>query len=129
MKVLNLIIKQSYFNQIVEGTKTKEYREVKPTTAHKLIQEDENGYEICDEHGNGLPIKYDALQLFVGYNKNRDSMLVEVTDSYTELYVDDDNQPIQYEIENPNDPDNPDVWVAERVVYCLGKILELNKKK
>ncbi len=32
MKTLNLIIKQVYFDQIINGTKTQEFREVKPTT-------------------------------------------------------------------------------------------------
>ena len=71
MKTLNLIIKQVYFDQIINGTKTQEFREVKPTTIKKLLQLDEDGYELEDEKGNAIPIHYDAIQFYVGYNKQR----------------------------------------------------------
>lgn len=87
MKVLSLIIKQNFFNEILKGTKTKEYREVKPTTIKKLLQLDSNGYEVVDEYGNAQPIKYDAIKFYVGYNKDRDSALVEVKDAYCEIFT------------------------------------------
>ncbi len=52
MKVLNLILKQKYFDAIMCGQKVQEFREVKPTTIKKLLQLDEEGYEIEDEFGN-----------------------------------------------------------------------------
>lgn len=78
MKTLNLIIKQCYFDEIIKGTKKQEFREVKPTTIKRLVQLDKDGYEVEDENGNAIPIQYDALQLYVGYAKNRASALVEV---------------------------------------------------
>ena len=78
MKVLNLIIKQRYFDAIMCGQKVQEFREVKPTTIKKLLQLDEEGYEIIDEHGNSQPIKYDAIRFFVGYNKDRDYYICSV---------------------------------------------------
>lgn len=137
MKVLNLIIKQVYFDQIISGEKTQEFREVKPTTCKKLIQLDDEGYEVEDEHGNAKPIKYDAIRFFVGYNKDRDSALVEVKDAYCEIFVtdvvdedgnvvlDDEGnamvQPLEYEY-------NSDTWFAEQVVYNLGRVLEKDIK-
>ena len=73
MKVLNLIIKQKYFDAILAGRKVQEFREVRPTTIKKLLQLDEEGFEIEDADGNAQPIKYDAIQFYVGYNKDRDS--------------------------------------------------------
>lgn len=73
MKILNLIIKQVYFDAIIRGEKTQEFREVKPTTIKKLLQLDEEGYELLDENENSLPIQYDAIRFYVGYNKDRDS--------------------------------------------------------
>ena len=63
------------------GQKVQEFREVKPTTIKKLLQLDEEGYEIVDENENAQPIKYDAIRFFVGYNADRDSALVEVKDA------------------------------------------------
>ena len=41
MKVLNLIIRQKYFDAILAGRKVQEFREVRPTTIKKLLQLDE----------------------------------------------------------------------------------------
>ena len=117
MKVLNLIIKQVWFDKILSGEKTQEFREVKPTTVKKLIELDEEGFEKEDENCNAIPIKYDAIRFFVGYAKDRDSMLVEVTDCYCEMFVDEDGELITYEYGGQD-------WIAEQVVYNLGKILE-----
>ena len=123
MKILNLIIKQKYFDAIMAGRKVQEFREVRPTTIKKLLQLDEEGYEVEDEYGNAQPIKYDAIRFFVGYNKDRDSALVEVESAYCEIFVDDDDKPIVYESGVDKDG-NPLEWIAEQVVFNLGKILE-----
>lgn len=179
MKILNLIINQKYFDEILNGTKTQEFREVKPTTIKKLLMLDENGYELEDEHRNAIPIKYDAIRFFVGYKKDRDSMLVEVKDAYSEIFTetltDEEGNPIEFKVdeegevrffavdengtflkdENGNyiedsengypipcdegesgstydEPieyeHNGQLWVAEQVVYNLGKILEKDVK-
>ena len=127
MKTLNLIIRQVYFDQIINGTKTQEFREVKPTTIKKLLQLDEDGYELEDENGNAIPIHYDAIQFYVGYNKDRDSALVEVKDEYCEIFLDENNEPIIYEDGTDKDG-NPLEWVAEQVVFNLGKVLEVHRK-
>ena len=127
MRVLNLIIKQKYFNSIMCGQKVQEFREVKPTTIKKLLKLDDEGYEILDEHGNSQPIEYDAIRFFVGYNKDRDSALVEVKDAYTEIFVDDKDEPIEFEVLDEQ-TGKVEYWVAQQVVYNLGKILETDIK-
>ena len=127
MKTLNLIIKQCFFDEIIKGTKKQEFREVKPTTIKKLLQLDEDGYELEDENGNAIPIHYDAIQFYVGYNKDRDSALVEVKDEYCEIFLDENNEPIIYEDGTDKDG-NPLEWVAEQVVFNLGKVLEVHRK-
>jgi len=124
MKVLDLIIKQAYFDQILAGTKTQEFREVKPTTIKKLLQLDEQGYEVKDEFGNSQPIKYDAIRFYVGYRKDRDTALVEVKDAHCEMFVDENDEPITYEHGTDKATGEPLVWVAQQVVYDLGKVLE-----
>ena len=125
MKVLNLIIKQCFFDEIIKGTKKQEFREVRPTTIKKLLQLDEDGYEVEDADGNAQPIKYDAIQFYVGYNKDRDNAVVEVLGAHCEIFVDDNNEPITYEHGRDKDG-NPLVWVAEQVVFDLGEILSHN---
>lgn len=117
MKILNLILKQKYFDLIMQGRKVQEFREVRPTTIKKLLQLDEDGFEIEDKEGNAVPIKYDAIRFYVGYNKDRDSALVEVKSAYCQIFVDDEGNPITYEYGGQS-------WVAEQVVFNLGKILE-----
>lgn len=119
MKILTLIIQQRWFDEIMAGRKDKEYREVKPSTVKRYIELDDEGFEKEDEFHNAIPIKYDAIRFYVGYNKNRDSALVEVKDAYTEMFVDEEGKIITYEYGGQD-------WVAEQVVYCLGNILEKN---
>ncbi|MCF0191623.1 MAG: ASCH domain-containing protein [Marinilabiliaceae bacterium] len=124
MKVLNLIIKREYFDLILAGKKTQEFREVKPTTEKKLVQIDDNGYVLTDEYNNTLPIEYDAIRFFVGYNKNRDSALVEVKSAHCEVFVDDDDNVITYPVVGKDG--EVDEYEAEQVVYDLGRIIEKN---
>ena len=123
MKILSLIIKQAYFDAILRGEKTQEFREVKPTTIKKLLQLDEEGYEITDEHGNSQPIHYDAIRFYVGYNKDRDSALVEVKNAHSEIFVDENDEIIETEKLNTK-TGKVEYWVAQQVVYDLGKVLE-----
>lgn len=74
MKVLTLNIKKTYFDEIISGTKKIEYRELKQTTL--------NRYTYLDEtDGKRYLRRYDALRLFVGYHKDRESALVQITDT------------------------------------------------
>ncbi|MCF0186178.1 MAG: GIY-YIG nuclease family protein [Bacteroidaceae bacterium] len=72
-KVLTLIIKKVYFDAIIDGSKTIEYRQLKQTTLKK--------YTYIDETDGKRYLKwYDMLRLCVGYDKNRETALVQVTD-------------------------------------------------
>ncbi len=74
MKELSLNIKKQYFDEIINGIKKVEYRELKQTTLNK--------YTYIDEaDGKRYLRRYDALRLFVGYHKDRESALVQVIDT------------------------------------------------
>jgi hypothetical protein len=115
MRILNLTTKQKYIEAIKDGRKVQEFREIRPNNIKKYLQLDEEGFEIEDENANALPIKYDQI-LFTS-KETGDTALVEVTDSRCEIMVDDKGQPIEYEY-------GGQLWVVERVVYDLGKIIE-----
>lgn len=94
---LYLPIKQEYFNQILKGSKTEEFREIKEgITANKYLLRDDNGKYVVnpevtepnreyyiDDYNNGqfpfMPKPYKYLYLAVGYAKERNTALVEVT--------------------------------------------------
>lgn len=123
MRTLTLIIKQCYFDEIINGTKKQEFREVKPTTVKKYIQLDADGYEVEDENGNAVPIHYDAIRFYVGYKKNRDTALIECLGEHTEVLLDKNGEVITYE-HGVDKYGLSLVWVSEQVVYDLGKVLE-----
>ena len=74
MKILTLNIKKVYFDEIINGTKKIEYRKIKQTTINKYTYEDASD-------GKRYLRRYDALRLFVGYHKDRESALVQVVDT------------------------------------------------
>ena len=93
---LYLPIKQVYFDQIIQGTKKEEYREIKEgITANRYLLKDSKGKYVLnpnvtqpdkeyfiDDYNNGnfpfVPKPYKYLYLAVGYAKERDTALVEV---------------------------------------------------
>lgn len=105
---LHLIIKQFEFDSILNGTKKQEYREINDATYKKYLDTWKNEEElviyfdktkISEEeyqknpnnpmvYNNGvypyIPIPYKFLDLAVGYNNDRDSMLVSIEDIHFE---------------------------------------------
>ena len=77
-KVLTLNIKKIYFDEIMKGTKDIEYREVKQTTINKYTYVDESD-------GKRYLRRYDLIKFYVGYNKDRESAVVEVVDTTYDL--------------------------------------------
>lgn len=94
---LYLPIRQVYFDQIIAGTKKIEYREVKEgVTANRYLLKENGKYVLnpetvsdvnaeyfMDDYNGGkfpfTPKPYKYLYLAVGYAKERDTALVEVT--------------------------------------------------
>ena len=86
-KILTLNIKQIYFDQILRGEKTIEYRDLKSSTMNRYTW-----VEI--ETGNRYLRKFDALRLCVGRTEWSDKMLVEVVDTT----FDSDAQRVEYHL-------------------------------
>lgn len=94
LRVLTLNIKNEYFQDIIAGRKDVEYREIKQTTINKYTYRDE-------ADGKRYLRPYDVVRFYVGYHKDRDSALVEIT-----------------KIENPG---------SNKIDIHLGRILEYVK--
>ena len=74
MNILTLNIKKVYFDEIINGTKKIEYREIKQSTINKYTYLDESD-------GKRYLRRYDALKLYIGYHKDRESALIQVVDT------------------------------------------------
>lgn len=122
MKVLNLTIKHKYLCAVLEGRKVQEVREVRPNNIKRYLQLDSEGYEVEDEHGNSQPVPYDAIRFRSRENAD-DYALVEIKESYCEMFTDDEGKLITYQ-HGLNSEGEPLFWAAEQVVYRLGKILD-----
>ena len=109
MKILTLIIKQKYFDEILAGTKKNEYREIRPKNAKRYIVDvDEDTIE---------PVHYDAIRFYVGYNKNRATALFAVKNTTIEVIVDDEDNELVYEEDGKE-------YIMERMNYELGQRLD-----
>ncbi|MCI2082949.1 MAG: ASCH domain-containing protein [Bacteroidales bacterium] len=147
---LYLPIKQTYFDQIVAGTKKEEYREVKDTTYKKYLVVNKDGCILyrdsvkvdeanVDECGlsafNGGVFPFDAipykyLSLAVGYAKERDKALVEVTGITFEIEKNQEGKDMVFTLDGEEKvvftDDGPAAfWM---IVYHLGKVVELHRK-
>lgn len=114
MKILTLIIKQKFFDQIIAGTKKEETREIKPKSEKKYVVIDEEG-AIIDL------VAYDAIRFYVGYNKDRDTALVKIEGALIEEIVDDNDESIFLE-------ENGEKYIMCNIVYQLGEIIEKQTK-
>ena len=132
---LYLPIKQLYFDQILAGTKKAEYREVKEglTAGKYLIKDPATGYRLnpavatdptrryyVDDYINGgfpfLPRPYQYLYLAVGYNKERDTALVEVTGySFQADMIREDREGVPR-------------FAFWTIAYHLGRVIEVHRK-
>ena len=149
---LYLTIKQVYFDQIVAGDKKEEYREVKETTYKKFVETDDDGNVFFDDNlitekklseyyaEDSLYIYNDGvcpllpksnlfyLNLAVGYNKVRDTALVEVIDISFEIAKDDSGNEVRFNIDDSGNvifstDGKLCEWIA---VLHLGNIVEKN---
>ncbi len=128
MNTLYLPIKQVFFDEIINGTKKIEYREVKSTTAKRYLEyvdgkpclnpectDSSLEYYLDDLNGGKFPFvpkQYKYLSLAVGYNTNRDTAIVEV-------------EKITFKPEKIR-ADKYCFWIEE---FHIGKVLEVHRKK
>jgi hypothetical protein len=108
MRILNLIIKQQYFNEILKGVKNDETRIIKANYCKR--------YLLIDNEKGTIHIRaYDAIKLFVGYHTNRTSILILVES----IHLDFRNEKVISALAN---------GVSMNIVYKLGDIIEFSNK-
>lgn len=130
MKILTLNLKRQYFDEILAGTKTHEYRDLFPENNDKFIRYVLNGKEYKvneipseeDEPGEvtPVPIKYDAIKFLTGaYKGTRPYIIVEVLSANILIPKDDQgNEIIIYD-------EAADIeFIMAQMDYTLGRILE-----
>jgi hypothetical protein len=87
LKVLTLIIKQAWLDEILAERKDIEYRQLKQTQLGKYTW-------VSNADGKRYLTKYDLIRFYVGYNKNRQTALVQITDTT----YDGENQLVEYHL-------------------------------
>lgn len=125
MNLLTLSVKQIYFDEILAGKKTHEYREIRPTNAKKYItylcggKEYKADEELPEEGEIELkPIKYDAIKFLTGeYKGKRPYAIVEVKGAEASILTDEDGNDIVYEHQGEE-------YLAAQMDYTLGEVLE-----
>ena len=133
MNILTLSLKRKYFDEILAGKKTHEYREVRPSNTKKYVHllcegkfyEDDD--PAFDETNPDSPVeivakKYDAIRFYTGaYSGKRPYILVEVKEAEAFIESDDDGNDLVLK------DGNGEEYVAVTVDYTLGQILEVNE--
>ena len=152
---LYLPIKQIYFDAILNGAKNKEYRQISPNTVRKYIENQKVGddlqllcnFDLISEenfdrypndymfYNNGvfpyIPKDIWYLDLAVGYNKDRDTMTVEVEDISFEPSKDKEGNvaAISYDEEGKPYKDVNGEFTMWQIVYHLGEVVEKDLRR
>ncbi len=133
MNILTLSLKRKYFDEILAGKKTHEYREVRPSNTKKYVhllcegKFYEDNDPAFDETNPDSPVeivakKYDAIRFYTGaYSGKRPYMLVEVKEA--EAFIESDDEGNDLVLKDGNGEE----YVAVTVDYTLGQILEVNE--
>lgn len=133
MKTLTLSLKRKYFDEILAGKKTHEYREVRPNNTKKYVhllcegkfyEDDDPAFDDTDPNSpvEIVAKKYDAIKFYTGaYEGKRPYMLVEVKEADAVIEVDENGKDLILK------DGNGEEYIAVTVDYTLGKILELNE--
>ena len=87
LKVLTLIIKQEWLNEILAGRKKIEYRQMKQSQLGKYTW-------VSNEDGKRYLTKYGFIRFYVGYSKDRQTALVEIVDTVYDF----ENQLVEYHL-------------------------------
>lgn len=133
MKTLTLSLKRKYFDEILAGKKTHEYREVRPANTKKYVhllcegkyyEDDDPAFDETDPNSpvEIVAKKYDAIKFYTGaYSGKRPYMLVEIKEAEAIIITDDQDNDIWLKDSNGVE------YLAVQVDYTLGKILEVNE--
>ncbi|HRY32097.1 MAG TPA: ASCH domain-containing protein [Bacteroidales bacterium] len=109
MSELTLVLKQKWFDAILQGEKKDEHREIRPRNANRY----------CDFEADGKligPKNYDTIKFFMGYETDRPHMTVEVKSAEVVFFEDESGELITYEEDGIE-------YIEAEVVYQLGRLL------
>ena len=131
MKTLTLHLKRVFFDEILAGTKTHEYRDILPGNQKRFIRYVLNGKEYTslqempseeEEPGDVdvIPVQYDCIKFMTGANAGgRPYIVVEVKDAEVVFLTDEEGKDLILV-----DEENNLEYIAAQMDYTLGNILE-----
>ena len=133
MNILTLSLKRKFFDEILAGKKTHEYREVRPSSTKKYVhllcegKFYEDNDPAFDETKPDSPVEivakhYEAIKFYTGaYEGKRPYMIVEVKSAEAIIMTDENGADLYLKDNHGED------YLAVTVDYTLGKILEVNE--
>ena len=133
MKTLTLNLKRQYFDEILTGTKTHEYRDIFPENVRKFVC-----YRIGDKTFPGdaelpseeempgeviaCPVEYDHIKFLTGaYSGKRPYMIVEVKAAEIKYAFDENGEHVIC-YDEARDVE----FIVAQIDYTLGKIVEVS---
>ena len=133
MKTLTLNLKRQYFDEILAGTKTHEYRDIFPENVRKFVC-----YRIGDQTFPGdaelpseeempgeviaCPVEYDHIKFLTGaYSGKRPYMIVEVKATEIKYALDENGEHVIC-YDEARDVE----FIVAQIDYTLGKIIEVS---
>ena len=131
MKTLTLNLKRVFFDEILAGTRTHEYRDIFPSNQRRFIRYVLNGKEYTslqempsEEEEPGevdvIPVQYDCIKFMTGANAGtRPYIVVEVKDAEVVFLTDEEGKDLIL-VDEENDLE----YIAAQMDYTLGNILE-----
>ena len=131
MKTLTLHLKRVFFDEILAGTKTHEYRDILPGNQRRFIRYVLNGKEYTslqempsEEEEPGevdvIPVHYDCIKFMTGAKAGtRPYIVVEVKDAEVVFLTDEEGKDLILV-----DEENDQEYIAAQIDYTMGNILE-----
>lgn len=110
MNILTLQLKRIFFDQIVSGVKTEEYREIRPGNSSKYCIFNENEELIG-------PREYDQIKFITwAYNGERPFIIIDILKSEIVILTDENDKEILY-------TENGIEYIECEAIYTLGNIV------
>lgn len=111
MKILHLVMKKIYFDEILQGKKKNEIRALRPKSSNRYLD-----YTTNKDGEIAIPKQFDYLRLYLGYETNRPYFDIEVKNTVIAVLLDEKENEIVY-IENGIE------YIDAEIEYSLGKIV------
>lgn len=111
MKILHLVMKKIYFDEILQGKKKNEIRTLRPKSSNRYLE-----YTTNKNGEIAIPKQFNLLRLYMGYEANRPYFDIEVKDAVIAIFLDENDNELTF-VENGIE------YIEAEIEYSLGEIV------